>query len=283
MEENKIIIKPKMRITLLDSELRCISDRLVDQATEFMQGAKVKHTDPIKLEVVLTSKNDIDSLKTYLDQLVGNLPIKVIGTRGRPSSTPSKELESPREDIYLKVEEMTKTESQDEIIKYLRSLGFVFLLTEDFLHYFPDFKFRAKDIGEANRNGQYINSYQWLVRRIKMAKDPKSDKYDPQIIFGFYLNERNPRFVGYLYKDFKSRMKAYIPDKTKITFASFEMAKMPPYMEETERLKWSTEMRQLMLDPEKKPSKFFIRWAPDILLPESHKEKLKHLNITFKG
>ena len=47
MEENKIIIKPKMRITLLDSELRCISDRLVDQATEFMQGAKVKHTDPI--------------------------------------------------------------------------------------------------------------------------------------------------------------------------------------------------------------------------------------------
>ena len=56
MEENKIIIKPKMRITLLDSELRCISDRLVDQATEFMQGAKVKHTDPIKLEVILTSK-----------------------------------------------------------------------------------------------------------------------------------------------------------------------------------------------------------------------------------
>ena len=42
-------------------------------------------------------------------------------------------------------------------------------------------------------------------------------------------------------------------------------------------------MRQLMLDPEKKPSKFFIRWAPDILLPESHKEKLKHLDITFKG
>ena len=68
MEENKIIIKPKMRITLLDSELRCISDRLVDQATEFMQGAKVKHTDPIKLEVVLTSKNDIESLKTSLAQ-----------------------------------------------------------------------------------------------------------------------------------------------------------------------------------------------------------------------
>ena len=89
MEENKITIKPKMRITLLDSELRCISDRLVDQATEFMQGAKVKHTDPIKLEVVLTSKNDVESLKTYLDQLVGNLPIKVIGTRGRPASTSS--------------------------------------------------------------------------------------------------------------------------------------------------------------------------------------------------
>ena len=47
MEENKITIKPKMRITLLDSELRCISDRLVDQATELIQGDKLKHTDPI--------------------------------------------------------------------------------------------------------------------------------------------------------------------------------------------------------------------------------------------
>lgn len=269
-----------MRIQLLDPELRCISDRLVDQGIEFMQGAKIKHSDPIKLEVVLVSKNDIDSLKTYLDQLAGNLPIKEMGTRGRPTAQP-KELNSPREDIYAKVEELCKDNIQDKIINHLRELGFVFLLTEDFLHYFPGFPFRSKDIGEPNRNGQYPNSYQWLVRRIKMAKDPKADKYDPQIIFGFNLNKRNPKFVGYLYKEFKSRMKAKIPEKNALSFANFEMAKLPSYMEESERLKWSSEMRALMLDQNKKPSKFFLRWAPDIVLPKSHLEKLKHLNINF--
>lgn len=284
MEEKKITIpKPKLRVQLLDPELRVISDRLVDQSIEFMQGAKVKHTDPIKLEVVLTSKNDIDSLKTYLDQLAGNLPIKEIGTRGRPASTSTKELKSPREDIYQKVEEIAKSENQDAVIKHLRDLGFVFLLTEDFLHYFPDFPFREKDLGKANRNRQYPESYQWLVRRIKMSKDPKADKYDPQIIFGFkMLNNRSDRFVGYLYKEFKGRLKSPIPDKTKLTFASFEMAKLPSFMLEEERLKWSTEMRALMMDKNKKPSKFFLRWAADCILPKGHLEKLSHLNIPFK-
>lgn len=285
MEENNTIkVKPKMRIQLLDTELRCISDRLVDQGIEFMQGAKVKHSDPIRVEVVLTSKNDIDSFKTYLDQLAGNLPIKVIGTRGRPSGKSPKELNSPREDIYAKVEELCEKNVQDQIIDYLRDLGFVFLLTEDFLHYFPDFKFRARDIGEPNRNGQYPESYQWLVRRIKMAKDPKADKYDPQIIFGFQiLNKRSPKFVGYLYKEFKSRMKAKVPERNALTFANFEMAKLPEFMLEEERLKWSSEMRMLIMDKNKKPSKFFLRWAPDVLLPQSHIEKLKHLNIDFKS
>lgn len=282
MEDKKSTpLKPKMRVQLLDPELRVISDRLVDQSIEFMQGAKVKHQDPIKIEVTLTSKNDIDSLKTYLEQLAGNLPLKEIGTRGRPAAS-TKELKSPREDIYLKVEEMAKSENQDAIIKYLRDLGFVFLLTEDFLHYFPKFPFRSKDIGEPNRNKQYPDSYQWMVRRIKMAKNPKSDKYDPQIIFGFQmLSKRNPKFVGYLYKEYKSRMKAEIPEKLALSFANFEMAKLPSYMEESERLRWSSEMRALSMDKGKKPSKFFLRWAPDIVLPKVQLEKLKHLNIEF--
>lgn len=282
MEQEKVKkVNPKMRVQLMDSEYRVISDRLVDQAIEFMQGSKVKHKDPIKLEVILSSQNDIDSLKTYLDQLVGQLPIKEIGTRGRPAGkTP--ELKSPREDIYERINELTSEKNQDEVIAYLRELGFVFLLTEDFLHYFPDFPFRSKDIGEPNRNGQYINSYQWLVRRIKTAKDPKSDKYDPQIIFGFNIMERSDKFVGYLYKQFKSRMKATVPSKQALSFASFEMAKMPSFMQEEERLKWSTEMRALIMDTNKVPSKFFTRWAPDVMLPQGHLDRLKHLNIDFK-
>lgn len=284
--ENEIKIKPKMRVQLLDKELRVISDRLVDQSIEFMQGAKVKHTDPIKLEVVLTSQNDINSLKTYLEQLAGNLPIKEMGTRGRPATTVAKDI-SPREDIYEKVEQLIGEGcNQDAIIKYLRDLGFVFLLTEDLLTYFPGFPFRERDIKKPNNNGQYLDSYQWLIRRVKKSKDPKADKYDPQILFGFKIFERNEKFVGYLYKQFKNKHKASIPEKNALSFANFEMAKLPAYMIEEERLKWSTEMRQLMLNKEKKPSKFFIRWVPDIILPLSYKPKLLHLleqiNFNFK-
>lgn len=34
--------------------------------------------------------------------------------------------------------------SQQDIIKYLRGLGFVFILTEDFLFHFPGFEFNKK-------------------------------------------------------------------------------------------------------------------------------------------
>lgn len=273
-------VKPKMRIQLLDKELRILSDRLVDQSIEFMQGAKVKHSDPIKLEVVLTCKNDINSLKVYLEQLAGNLPIREIAGRGRPATTSTMELNSPREDIYHSVEELTSKDTQDAIIGYLRKLGFVFLLTEDFLNYFPEFKFRERDVGKPNGNGQYQESYQWMVRRIKKAKDPKSDKYDPQIIFGFQIIEKRcEKFVGYLYKEFKSKLRAKIPKAGALSFSNFEMAKLPVYMLEEERLKWSSEMRLLMGNPDKLPSKFFMRWAPSVILPKNYKEKLDHLNL----
>lgn len=284
MAENKeqLNIRPKMRIQLLDQELRVQSDRLVDQYTEFNAGPKLKHKDPIRLEVCLISQNDINQLKTYLDVLAGDLPIKEIAGRGRPASTTiSKDLESPRENIMMDIErDVDNDADQDTVIYSLRKLGFVFLLTEDFLYYFPDFPFREKDIGSPNRGGQYPDSYCWLVRRIKLGKDPKTDKYDPMIIFGFkMLGKRSDRFVSYLYKNFYKRFKAPVPDKKALTFEKFEMAKMPAYMTEEERLKWSSEMRQLMSNPEKKPSKFFLRWSSEITLPKGHVEKLNHLNI----
>ena len=36
--------------------------------------------------------------------------------------------------------------SQQDIIKYLRGLGFVFILTEDFLFHFPGFEFNKKAV-----------------------------------------------------------------------------------------------------------------------------------------
>lgn len=283
-KDNKAPVKPKMRIQLLDENLITLSDRLVDQAIELYQGPKDKHKNPIKLEVVLTSQNDINAFKEYIDQLAGNLPIREVNSKGRPASTTQKELESPREDILLRVEDMIANgEDQDAIINYLRKLGFVFMVTEDFLHYFPGFPLQVRDIGQPNNNGQYPESLNWMVRRTKMGKMPSSDKYDPMIIFGFkVMGLRNKKFVSYLYRDNRKKHKAEIPTKKALSFANFEMSKMPHYMTEDERLKWSAEMRSLMLSKDKKPSKFFLRWAPEITLPNSHKEKLEHLNITFK-
>lgn len=41
--------------------------------------------------------------------------------------------------------------------------------------------------------------------------------------------------------------------------------------------KFSTEQRQLLLNPEKKPSKFFMRWYRDVIFPDSIKEKMEEV------
>lgn len=275
MEENNTY-KPKIRITTLKDNGNVLSDRLVDAYTELNTGPKVQHNGPIRLEVTLTSKNDIESFKTYIDRLSGNLPLKEVSGRGRPSLGSEKQIESPREDILQEVENMVKEgKTQDEVIKYLRGLGFVFLLTEDLLFHFPEFKFDKKDIGEPNDNGQYLNSYSWLIRCIKKAKDPKTDKFDPMIMFGFsILGGPSRKVIPYLYKERKNPLRIEKGKKI-LSFSKAEFTKMPAWMLEEERIKFSSEQRALILDPEKKPSKFFLRWAGDIRVPQAQYEKLK--------
>ena len=48
-------------------------------------------------------------------------------------------------------------------------------------------------------------------------------------------------------------------------------------MLESERIKFSTEQRQLLLNPDKKPSKFFLRWVGDVIFPDSIKEKMEEV------
>lgn len=275
MEENNTY-KPKIRITTLEDNGNVLSDRLVDAYTELNTGPKVQHKGPIRLEVTLTSKNDIESFKTYIDRLSGNLPLKEVSGRGRPSIGSEKQIESPREDILQEVENMVKEgKTQDEVIKYLRGLGFVFLLTEDLLFHFPEFKFDKKDIGDPNDNGQYPNSYSWLIRCIKKAKDPKTDKFDPMIMFGFsILGGPSRKVIPYLYKERKNPLRIEKGKKT-LSFSKAEFTKMPAYMLEEERVKFSSEQRALILNPEKKPSKFFLRWATDVRVPQAQYEKLK--------
>ena len=165
--------------------------------------------------------------------------------------------------------------NQPQVIKYLRDLGFVFILTEDLLYYFPDFPFKSKDIGTPTDTGQYPESYSWCIRRIRKGKDPKTDKYDPMIMFGFkIINGPSRKVIPYLYKERKDILKI-IPPKKALSFSEVEFTKYPKYMTAEERLKFSTEIRQLILTKDKKPSKFFLRWYRDVEFPDSIKEQIK--------
>lgn len=273
------VFKPKLRITTLSENGNPLSDRLVDAYTEMYTGPKVQHKGPLRIEVTLTNQTEVTSFKDYLDKLVGNLPIKVPNAgRGRPSTNTPKELESPREDILADVEKMiSEGKGQPDIIKYLRTLGFVFILTEDFLYHFPNFEFNIKDIGDPTNNKQYPNSFSWMVRCIKKAKDPKTDKFDPMILFGFsILNGPSKKVIPYLYKERKKPLKAET-GKRVISFSQAEFTKMPAWMLEEERIKFSTEQRQLLLNSEKKPSKFFLRWANDVIFPQNIREKMAEI------
>ena len=285
-KEKAQVFKPKMRITLLDNTGAVINDRLVDSLSEYYAGPKCKHDGPVRFEVTLVHKEDIDNFKNYLDKLKGDLPLKPqTPGRGRPSSGSVSTLtESPREDILVEVEKMaSEGKNQTEVIKYLRNLGFVFLLTEDFKYHFPDFEFKSKDIGEPHHNGQYLHSLSWMVRCIRKGKDPKTDKFDPMIIFGFsIINGPSKKVVPYLYKERKKPLKIKESKKT-LSFSTVEFTKLPAYQTEEERLKFSFEQRQLILNPDKKPSKFFLRWAPDVEIPSSAWEKLKGRGLVFKN
>ena len=165
--------------------------------------------------------------------------------------------------------------SQKDIIKYLRGLGFIFMLTEDFLQYFPEFPFNHKDVNNPHENGQYLNSLSWMVRQIKQAKVPKSDKYDPQLIFGFsIINGPSKKVVPYIFKERKKPLRVN-PAKKNLSFSTVGFTKYPTYMREDERLKFSTEIRQLLNGQRKKPSTFFNRWVKDVRFPDNIKEQIE--------
>ncbi len=95
------------------------------------------------------------------------------------------------------------------------------------------------------------------------------------IMFGFsILGGPSRKVIPYLYKERKNPLRIEKGKKI-LSFSKAEFTKMPAYMLEEERIKFSSEQRALILNPEKKPSKFFLRWATDVRVPQAQYEKLK--------
>ena len=103
---DKEVFKPKIRVSLLSDNGAVTSDRLVDAYTELNAGPKEAHNGPIRIEITLTSSNEIANFKAYLDRLTGSLPLKVTAGRGRPATGSNVELENPREEILADITKM---------------------------------------------------------------------------------------------------------------------------------------------------------------------------------
>lgn len=257
-------MEKKLRIQLFDKEGRFIEDRMVSQDPEVSAGPKNTHEGLMRIEFTFLEKNDVEKVKIYLDKLIGKLPL---GTKKALKQKLARTMDDPDYREKLLEEAMTQNgQDQDQLISFLREQGFRFMMS-DFLTTFGFPGINIKD--------RHLDEYQWMLRCIRYAKNPQSDKYDPMLIFGIKLiPEHDEKVIVYLNGEFHKRYKVPVPNKPKEVFKKTTMTKFPHYMTEEEREKFRLELRQYETNPEKKFSKFFNRWKPYVEnLPDTIKAK----------
>ena len=243
-------MKPKIRIKLLDDNLVTQSDRLVDQYTELLTGPKEEHKGPICLEFTLTNTEEVGSIKKYLDKLVGNLPIKQVSKRKSETE------EATTESIDIFLEELKhKPKDAVKLIDYLTERKFRFvsaLFLEDF-----NIPVKIKD--------KHKDKYHFLIKLLKEAKDPLNNKYDPQLVIGIdIIKKKSIRMLIYRDGKYKGFFEKEWPEKKKVNFSKVNLRKFPHYMTIEERAKWRREDYSLQKNPDKAPTKFYLRWKKPI-------------------
>jgi hypothetical protein len=250
-------MKTKMRIKLLSPELVTLSDRLVDQTLEFTNGPQEKHKGPLTLEVTLRDNTDVEGLKLYIDKLLGDLPIAEKRKYDRSKKGTTQVLDAePAKELVMDIKKLYQ--SQEEIIEKLRAVQFVFMDAQHVLDLALPVEFKEV----------HKKKFQFLVRQLKKAKNPKADKFDPQVLVGIkIIGKRIPYIVIYLYGKYYAKFNKPWKGKDKISFNKSELTVFPYFMTLDEREKWRFEHRLLSLDKEKKPSKFYLRWKPYIKTP----------------
>jgi len=256
-------MEKKLRIQLFNEDGNLINDRLLSQDTEMYSGPKENHEGPMRIEFTLENKDDIEKAKTYLDKLVGNLPLNSSKKKGKIKKVFNVDT---REKVLEEALRIGEESNQDSMIEYLRDMSFNFMMSD----FIKTFDFPMLKIKE-----RHFEKYQWMVHCIKKAKNPKSDKYDPMLIFGISMaNERSDKIVVYLNGEFNGYHTIKVPDKNRLDFKKTNMIKFPHYMIEEEREKFRYELRQYQDNPDKPLSKFFNRWVGSVSnLPELNQLK----------
>lgn len=256
-------VEKNIRIQLFEPSGIIVSDRMIKQVPEFYAGPKDTWVGPLRIEFTLEDKEDVSGAIEYLRRLSGDLPLKVKATgtstnkKSSPGDNNDEVFDNNKEQIIIDVFNRNK-DNQDNLIKELRSMGFIFI-TSDFLKFVIPESYKVKELHQ--------EKYQWLVRRTKEAKDPKNDKYDPQVLIGIsIMKKRSDRVIPYFYGELKDSYKIPVPEKKPMKLSKTNLIKFPHYMTEEERLKYGQEHRLLFNNAERKPSKFYMRWFKDVVV-----------------
>tara|TARA_R110001632_G_scaffold29501_1_gene78274 strand:+ start:834 stop:1619 length:786 start_codon:yes stop_codon:yes gene_type:complete len=254
-------MKSKTRIQLFDKEGKPLSDRLVDQYTEFNTGPKEAYDGQIRIEFNLQNQDEVSGAITYLEQLVGKSPLKELSKRGRKPNSGYVNNTTAMEDARVKILEELKSKStdQEKMIEFLRNDCNFALLTEEHMEEMG-INLNLKKIHKAK-------GYMFYMRLLKLAKDPRNDKFDPMLAIGVKILEPSDKVLIYKDREFNTKLKIPIPPK-KFIFKRQAILKFPKFMSEEERLKFRKENRELLANPDKTKSKFYNRWEPDCQIPK---------------
>lgn len=247
----------KIRLTLYGSQNLELSDRLVDQETEYAKGPTEKHTGGIRLDVKLENKDQVNALVEYLRKLALDLPISAATAKKIEKSKVSTTTmsEEPLLDIIHIIENKYKT--QEDIVQYLRGFNFRFVNSEYLLNEIEPLK------GQELKLKDKILDYQFMVRMVKEAKDPSKDKYDPQLVIAMKIvGKRQDKFYIYLYGKLKNKVELPWKDIKSKNFKKVEqLYTFPEVMEKNERARFRNEDRRIKAKPDTQPTKFYLRWA----------------------
>lgn len=240
-------IEKKMRIQTFDEDFNMLSDRLVSQYSEFNKGPGKVHEGPLKVEVSLFSKEDVDKFRQYLEMLKGIIPIETTKKkRGRKRSP--KDVEGFREFMVKKLSGL-ENPSDAMVIQACREEGMVFTSLE-FLH----------DMGYPILVPKLHRKYRYMAQLVKKAKNPINDKYNPSLLVGLKGN----RVVVYSAEELLLELAVTKDEDAKIKIPAKVKVKFPVYLTQDERNKFRAEMQILKDNPEKKPTKWYARWVHEV-------------------
>ena len=258
------MLKPKMRITKRNLETHMIeADRLVDQASALNDGAEEMEGYYVTLEVTIFDKVSAELAVNYIKQITGDLPSFL---RKAPIKTTQKENGGLfMNDSYQKfIKELSSTKDQEALINNLRDLGYHFYSTDHLV----ELGFAISFADEKHEK------YQWMVKRLKEAKDPVNDKLDKNLIIGIKIAGKHFEKVHFYYRNpqsaelflkLHSTAKIAWPEQHHINFKKMKVTlRFPQYMTYDDRRRWRTEHEKLKRNPNYKPSKLYLKYKAEV-------------------